>query len=250
MHSSNPGAPADASAASFETTRWSVVLAAGGRGGSAQSKQAFAQLCERYWPPLYAYARRRGYPADAAQDLTQAFFVRLLEKNSLTAANRERGRFRCFLLASMKHFLANEWDRGQAQKRGGDVQFISFDAAVIEQHYGGEASTDLSPERLFDRRWAVTLLQLVLDELRGQLVAEGKEEFFEKVKGFLVGEDSESSYRQLGAELGMSEAALKMAIHRLRRRYGTLIREHIAQTVSSPEEIADELKHLLAAVSA
>src|SRR4051794_26947738 len=249
MHSREPGAPGDTSAASFETTRWSVVLAAGARA-SPQSAQALARLCTCYWPPLYSYVRRRGYPPEAAQDLTQAFFARLLEKKTVSAANRQRGKFRCFLLASMKHFLSNEWDRSQAQKRGGQVEFISFDAAAFERGYAGEASHDLSPERLFDRRWAVTLLQLVLDELRRQLVAEGKAKFFERVKGHLAGEAPEHSYRELGAELGMSEAALKVAIHRLRRRYGLLIRQHIAQTVASPEEIADELQHLLAAVSA
>ena len=248
MHSRNSGAPEDTRAATFETTRWSIVLAAGGRA-SPKSDQALARLCECYWPPLYSYVRRRGYSADAAQDLTQAFFARLLEKKTLSAANRERGKFRCFLLASMKHFLTNEWDRSQAQKRGGHVEFISFDAAAIEQRYAGEASSDLSPERLFDRRWAVTVLQLVLDELRRQLAAEGKHEFFDCVKGHLAGEQSELSYRELGAQLGMSEAALKVAIHRLRRRYGKLIHEHIAQTVASPAEVDDELKHLLASVS-
>src|SRR5436190_12187928 len=248
MHSRNPGTPGDTSAATFDTTRWSIVLAAGGRA-SPQSEQALARLCECYWPPLYSYVRRRGYSADAAQDLTQAFFARLLEKKTLSAANRERGKFRCFLLASMKHFLTNEWDRCQAQKRGGHVQFISFDAAASEQGYAGEASHNLSPERLFDRRWAVTLLQLVLDELRRQLVAEGKEKFFDGVKGHLAGEQSELSYREVGAQLGMSDAALKVAIHRLRRRYGKLIHQHIAQTVASPAEVDDELKHLLASVS-
>jgi RNA polymerase sigma factor (sigma-70 family) len=249
MHSRNPGEPGDTSAATFETTRWSIVLAAGG-GASPQSEQALARLCECYWPPLYSYVRRSGYPSDAAQDLTQTFFARLLEKKTLSAANRERGKFRCFLLASLKHFLANEWDRSQAQKRGGHVQFISFDAAGFEQAYAGEASHDLSPERLFDRRWAVTLLRLVLDELRRQLVAEGKEKFFESVKGQLAGEESELSYREMSRELGMSEAALKVAIHRLRRRYGKLIYEHVAQTVASPADVDDEMRHLLSAVSA
>jgi RNA polymerase sigma factor (sigma-70 family) len=248
MHSRDPDAPGDTSAATFETTRWSVVLAAGGRA-SAQSEQALARLCESYWPPLYSYIRRRGYPADAAQDLTQAFFTRLLEKKTLSAANRDRGKFRCFLLASMKHFLANESDRRKAQKRGGHLQLISFDAAVFEERYVGEASDDLSPERLFDRRWATTLLKLVLDELRRQLITEGKVKFFDRVKGHLAGEESELSHRELSAAVGMSEAALKVAIHRLRRRYGKLIRQHIGQTVGSPAEVEDELKHLLAAVS-
>jgi RNA polymerase sigma-70 factor (ECF subfamily) len=248
MHSHNPGAPGDTNAATFETTRWSVVLAAGGRA-SPQSEQALARLCACYWSPLYAYVRRRGFSADAAQDLTQAFFARLLEKKTLSAATRERGKFRCFLLASMKHFLANEWDRSQAQKRGGKVTLVSFDAAALEQRYAGEASYELSPERLFDRRWAVTLLQLVLDELRRELIAEGKERFFDRVKQHLTGEESELSYRELGIELGMSEAALKVAIHRLRRRYGKLLHEHIAQTVASAAEVEDELRHLLASVS-
>lgn len=245
----SPGAQSSESP-QFSTTQWSLVLAAGA-DTSKESRDALAQLCERYWYPLYAYVRRQGYGCEESQDLTQSFFARLLEKNIIRSADRTRGRFRCFLLASLKNFLANEWDRSQARKRGGDVQLISLTGEDFEQRYGKEpAAHDLSPERLFDRRWAVTLLQHVLDELRQELAGQGKQQFFERVKGYLSGEDAELSYREMGAELGMNEAALKMSIHRLRRRYGELIRQHIAQTVESSDEIADELRHLLAAVSA
>jgi len=232
----------------FNTTQWSLVLAAGA-GTSPESRDALARLCERYWYPLYAYVRRRGHNSHESQDLTQSFFARFLEKNLVSVADRDRGKFRCFLLSSLRNFLANEWVRSRTAKLGGGAQVISLDAEATEQRYSREPAHELSPEHLYDRRWALTLLDVVLADLRQQMVREGKEPFFERVKGHLLGEDSELTYGQLGAELGMSEGAVKVAVHRLRQRYGQLIRQHIAQTVDTPQEVDEELKYLLEAVS-
>jgi len=224
------------------------VLAAGA-GTSPESRDALARLCERYWYPLYAYVRRHGHDRDEAQDLTQDFFARLLEKKIVSSADRDRGRFRCFLLTSLRNFLANEWNRASSERRGGRVRVIPLDPNATEQRYSRELANNLSPERLYDRRWALTLLDIVLADLRQQMIREGKEKFFERVKGYLLGEDPELTYEQLGSELGMSEGAVKVAVHRLRRRYGQLIRQHIAQTVDTPQEVDEELKYLLEAVS-
>jgi len=232
----------------FTTTNWSLVLAAGS-ATAPESRDALARLCERYWYPLYAYVRRHGYDRDESQDLTQSFFARLLETKIVSAADRDRGRFRCFLLASLRNFLANEWNRARAERRGGRVQVISLDADATERQYSHEPAHNLSPERLYDRRWALTLLDVVLADLRKDMIREGKEKFFQRVKGYLLGEDPEQTYEQLGSELGMSGGAVKVAVHRLRQRYGQLIRQHIAQTVACPQEVDEELKYLLQAVS-
>jgi len=232
---------------SFTTTHWSLVLAAG-HGSRPDAGAALATLCEAYWYPLYYYVRRRGYRAEEAQDLTQEFFAKLLEKGSLKVADPDRGRFRSFLLAALNHFLANEWDRARAKKRGGKV--LSLDIEGAESRYSLEPADDLTAEKLFERRWAMTLLDLVLARLREEFAREDRERVFERLKGFLGGAAADAPYRQAAADLGMTEAAVKMAVHRLRRQYRRLLRAQIAQTVASPEEIDDEIRHLFAALDA
>jgi len=231
----------------FETTRWSLVLAAGA-SESRESAAALAALCETYWYPLYAYVRRRGHPIDDAQDLTQEFFTRLLQKNDLALAQRERGRFRSFLLTSLKHFLANEWHRGRAEKRGGGRSLLSIDFGMAEDRYGLEPSHEQTPEKIFERRWALVLLENVLARLRAESAAADKSENFERLKVFLTGEQPPTTYAQLAAEMNTTEGALKVAIHRLRRRYRELLREEVGQTLDNAEEIDQELRDLFAAV--
>jgi len=232
----------------FATTRWSLVLAAGERN-SPQSADALAALCEAYWYPLYAFVRRRGHDADGARDLTQAFFTRLLEKNDLAAAQPERGKFRSYLLTSLKHFLANEWDRERAQKRGGGRSGLSIDFGTAEERYSREPSHDLTAEKIFERRWALVLLEKVLARLNGESAKAGKQGSFDRLKVFLTGEKSPVTYDQLASEMGMSEGALKVAVHRLRRRYRELLREEIGQTLAGPEEIDQEIRDLFTAIS-
>jgi RNA polymerase sigma factor (sigma-70 family) len=239
--------PAHSGSRQFATTRWSLVLAAGQRG-SPQSSAALATLCENYWYPLYAYVRRRGHQADQAQDFTQAFFARLLEKNDLAAADPGRGRFRSFLLTSLKHFLANEWDRNRAQKRGGGGSVLSIDFGTAEERYRAEPAHDLTPEKIFDRRWALVLLENVLARLHDEAAQAGKADGFDRLKGFLTGEQPAATYGQLAAELNMSEGALKVAVHRLRRRYRELLRAEIEETVADAEEIDQEIRDLFSAL--
>jgi len=236
----------------FASTQWSLVLTAK-RGSSPSAEQALASLCAAYWPPLYAYLRRRGYDISDAQDLTQSFFARLLEKNYLEAVRSERGRFRSFLLAALKHFLANEWDRERAQKRGGGRQIISIEE--ISSAEGSYRLDDrahmLTPEKLFERRWALTLLNQTISSLGTEYERAGKGDLFEQLKSFLTGSDDGVHYSQVAAELKMSEGAVKTAVHRLRRRFRTLLRERIAQTVAHPEEPSEvdyEIRYLLKAL--
>jgi RNA polymerase sigma factor (sigma-70 family) len=236
-------------ARSFATTHWSLVLAAA-QDRRPDAQAALATLCQTYWYPLYYYVRRRGHRPDEAQDLTQAFFAALLEKEYLRVADPERGRFRSFLLASLNHFLANEWDRARARKRGGGRRMISMDIADAERRCALDPADNLSAEKRFEQQWAITLLDRVLAELRRQFVHEGKQRHFDQLKGFLGGAASAAPYRQAASEMGMTEAAVKMAVHRMRRRYRRLLRARIAQTVASPEEIEDEIRHLFAALGA
>jgi RNA polymerase sigma-70 factor (ECF subfamily) len=231
----------------FVTTRWSLVLAAGART-SAESRKALETLCRLYWYPLYAYVRRRGYDADESQDLTQGFFARLIEKHAVQAADPHRGRFRSYLLACLKHFLANEWDRAGAQKRGGGRTVISLDVRDAEGRYRLEPADELTAERLFERRWALTLLEMVLAELWRQYQRDGRQRLFDRLKGFLGGGPAGGPYSRVAEELGMTEAAVKVAVHRLRRRYRELLREHIARTVASPEDVDDEVRQLFVAI--
>jgi len=231
----------------FATTRWSVVLAAR-RSGSLHSREALATLCKAYWYPLYAYVRRQGYQADEAQDLTQEFFATLLEKKFLKAADRELGKFRSFLLASIKHFLSNDRDRARSKKRGGGKLPISLDFEAAEGRFCREPTHDRTPERLFERRWALTLLDEVLARLRDEFVAAGKLRLFDRIKEYLTGDSGLASYAVVAAELEMSEGAVKVAVHRVRRRYRELLRDQIAQTIADPAEIDDEIRDLFAAL--
>ncbi|MEW6730768.1 MAG: sigma-70 family RNA polymerase sigma factor [Acidobacteriota bacterium] len=245
--------PLRARVARFVSTQWSLVLAAGQRC-TPESEQALAALCATYWPPLYSYIRLKGYSVSQAQDLTQSFFTRLLEKNYLQEAKQERGKFRSFLLASLKHFLANEWDREQAQKRGGGMQIISLaEIATAEEKYAFDQTLQtLTPEKLFERRWALTILDRVLTKLAEKFAAAGKKELFEHMKGFLTGSNTQVSYRPMAEQLAMTEGTLKVAVHRLRRQFRELLRDEIAQTVAHPgdsNEIDDEIRYLLAALS-
>ena len=230
----------------FTTTRWTLVLAAKRRhdpGGSA----AFARLCERYYEPLYSYLRRRGETAEDAQDLTQGFIARLLEKDVLRHADPTRGKFRAFLLTSLKHYAANEHVRAAAGKRGGGESLLSIDLAA-EGRYGLEPRDDLTPERLYDRRWALAVLERALRALRAEFRASGRESFFEAVQGTLTGDDRAVSYRELADRFGVSESNVKVSIDRMRRRYGDLVRAEVAETVETEAGVDDELRYLLTAL--
>jgi RNA polymerase sigma-70 factor (ECF subfamily) len=233
--------------ARFAITRWSLVLEAGG-GSTPHAAAALATLCEIYWYPLYAYLRRRGYSAEDAQDLTQGFFARLLDKQTLEAARPERGRFRSFLLTSLQHYALNDWDRARAQKRGGGVPVLSLDFETAEGRYQMEPRDEVTPERLFDRRWALALLDRTLARLRAEWRSAGKEAVFEVLKPALTGDPDDDSYAQIGSRLGRTEGAVKVSVHRLRRRFRDLLREEIAETVDSANQIDEELRHLLTVV--
>jgi RNA polymerase sigma factor (sigma-70 family) len=226
----------------FATTHWSVVLHAG-RSDTNRARDALENLCQVYWFPIYAYVRRRGRSPHDAQDLTQEFFARLLEQNWVAQADPERGRFRSFLLGALNHFLAKEWRKEHAQKRGGGIQIEHLDAA--EMRYGNEPVADTTPEQQFDRKWAVTLLDAVLQRLSVEFEHEDKAKVFELLKPCLVGAREAQPYATLSGALGMSEGALKVAVHRLRRRYRQLLREEVAQTVASPDEVEAEMRHLI-----
>jgi RNA polymerase sigma-70 factor (ECF subfamily) len=227
----------------FPTTRWTLVVAAGAPHRK-EARSALVSLCESYWYPLYAYVRRRGYPADQAQDLTQEFFTRLLEGRYLDRADREKGRFRSFLLTSLKFFVADEEDRHRAQKRGGGAVLpLAFSSG--EEHYQREPAHDETPERIFERRWALAVLDRVVEKLREEFVYHGRPEHFERLKVFLLGQ-SDAPYATLAREMNTSEGALKVAIHRLRKRYRELFRQEIAHTVADPAEVESELRYLAA----
>jgi RNA polymerase sigma-70 factor (ECF subfamily) len=231
----------------FQTTLWTMVIHAG-RDDSSQARDAMARLCQMYWYPLYVFVRRQGHQPSDAQDLTQAFFTRLLDKHALEHVDRAKGRFRSFLLGSLKNFLANEWDKAHAQKRGGGQQVISLDHDAAETWYGLEPSHDLSPDRIFERRWALTLLEQVLTRLREEY-ADGRSELFEELKATLTAESSSASYASIAERLGMTEGAVKVASHRLRQRYRELTRLEIAQTLTSEDDVDDELRYLMGVLS-
>jgi RNA polymerase sigma factor (sigma-70 family) len=228
----------------FPNTRWSAVLAAG-RSDTTRAQVALEKLCATYWYPLYAYVRRRGYSAPDAQDLTQAFFACLLERRWVAGADRERGRFRTFLLTALSRFLSNEWDKQCAQKRGGDVVHVPVQLDTAEIRYGHEPADNSTPEHCYERRWALTLLDTVLLRLRTEYEGEGKPEVFTALGGALVGSTDSLPYAALGTQLDMSEGTVRVAVHRLRKRYRQLLREEIAQTTADPGEVDEELRYLL-----
>lgn len=226
-----------------------MVVAAAQRA-SPEAHESLARLCQAYWFPLYAYVRRRGYTADDAHDLTQAFFTRLLEKNWLLAADRTKGRFRAFLLTAMKHFLADEWDRERAEKRGGGRALLPLALETAEARYAREPADLETPDRIFERRWALTLLDEVLGRLRSEYVRAGKTALFEALHPCLVGERTAQPYAELARTLGSTESAVKSAVHRLRARYRELLREEVASTLDDGEAVDEELRHLLAVLTA
>jgi RNA polymerase sigma factor (sigma-70 family) len=230
----------------FATTHWSLVGAARpGEVSQTRAREALEELCRAYWYPLYAFVRSRGHSATDAQDLTQAFFARIIETGGFASADRERGRFRSYLLGAMKHFLANEWHRAQTQKRGGQVRFIEFDALDPEARYAGASQQSDNPDHLFDREWALQTVAGALQALRDEMARAGKSDQFETLKGSLTGQD-ETPRDQIAARLNMSESAVKVAVHRLRQRYRKLLRAAIAETVSNEADLDDEMRYLVA----
>jgi len=230
----------------FATTRWTVVLAAG-RGRTPQADLALEELCRTYWYPLYAYVRRHGHTRADAEDLTQSFFARFLARNYLEGLRSERGKFRAFLLAALKHFLANEWDRANRQKRSGGVTPLSLDWQSGDTRYQIDPADNLSPDKLYDRAWAVTLLERVITRLRDENAAAGKSRLFERLKPFLMVGKSAIPYAQAADALELTEGAVRVAVHRLRRRYRELLREEIGQTLSDPAQVEEEIRALFGA---
>ena len=230
----------------FPATRWSLVVAAGDPHRK-EARSALVSLCESYWYPLYAYLRRRGYSSDQAQDLTQEFFVRVIEGRYLDRAEPEKGRFRAFLLTSLKFFVADEEDRRRAHKRGGGM-VVPLEFSSGEERYQREPGHDETPERIYERRWALSVLDRVVEKLRNEFVQHGRPDHFERLKVFLLGQ-SDAPYGALAQELNTSEGALKVAIHRLRKRYRELFRQEIADTVADPAAVESELRHLAAVLT-
>ncbi|MBC8872958.1 MAG: sigma-70 family RNA polymerase sigma factor [Planctomycetes bacterium] len=231
----------------FATTHWSLVVAAKpGEASQTDARKALEELCRAYWYPLYAFVRNRGYSSNDAQDLTQSFFARIIETDGFASADPERGRFRSYLLGAMKHFLANEWHRAQAQKRGGGVTFLELDSLDPEARYALEPAQSADPDARFHREWAQESIARALAELRAESEASGKGELFEALKGSLIGQEPARS--ETAARLGMTVGAVKVAVHRLRQRFRKLLQAEIAETVSDSSDIDDEMRYLLAAL--
>lgn len=230
----------------FPATRWTLVVAAG-TPGAPLADEALAALCSAYWFPLYAYVRRRGYAREDAEDLTQAFFARLLEKRDFAGVDREQGKFRAFLLAALKNFLANAWDKEQRHKRGGRITHIPLDWQGADRQFELADRAQPAPDQAFDREWALALLEQVIARLRAEAAAAGKAARFEQLKGFLTAGKGEIPYREHASTLGMDERALRVAVHRLRQRYRELLRHEVARTLTDPAMVAEELAVLLGA---
>ncbi len=233
--------------ANFATTQWSQVLAAKD-GGETHARQALETLCSAYWYPLYAYVRHQGYDPDEARDLTQGYFAELLDKDFLQDVDPAKGRFRSFLLASLRHFVSHERDKAGAQKRGRGAETLSFDTKDAETRFEIEPIETLTPEQLFERRWAMTVLERAMNTLERESAEGGGLEQFERFKPYLTGQEPHQPYKQVAADLQMSEGAVKTAVHRLRQRYGHCLRVEISDTVADPAEVDDEVRHLLATV--
>ena len=240
--SSEQREPAPSADADFRTTHWSLVLRAGG-ASAPEAAAALEQLCRAYWYPIYVYVRRQGHAPHDAQDLTQEFFARLLRLRSLETVAPGKGKFRTFLLASLRHFLADAWDAAHARKRGGGQTFVSLDDDTAEDRYQLEPATDTTPETAFERRWLLALLEAALQRLRLEY-AGGKARLFERLKPFLESPAADGDYDHAAGELDMNAGAVAVAVHRLRQRYRDLVRAEIAKTVSSAAELQEELRHL------
>lgn len=247
--SANSGSAAGAAPGWFATTHWSLVVSAGRSSDPDKARAAIQSLCESYWQPLYSYVRRRGYSPDDAQDLTQEFFARLLENNRFARADQNCGKFRSFLLGSLKNFLSDEWDKSHALKRGGGQVTCSLTRDAGERTYELEPVNNVTPEQLFERRWALTLLNNVMQKLKAEHEQVGKAELFDALSPCLVGERTAQPYAELAQELHLSEGAIKSVVHRLRTRYRELLRHEIANTVASPGEIEEELNYLVTVLS-
>jgi len=230
----------------FATTHWTVVLAAG-RRYTPQSDGALEELCRTYWFPLYAYVRRRGHAKEDAEDLVQAFFARFLEKNYLAGLSAERGRFRAFLLASLKHFLINEWKKSQRLKRGGGEQLLSLDWETADTKFQVASTSEPSPDKAFDREWALALLAKVIERLQAECEADGKAKLFAQLKIFLTAGKSETAQTEVAQALGMEEGSVRVVIHRLRKRYRVLLRDEIAQTLADDSQVDAEMRALFGA---
>ncbi len=232
----------------FATTHWSLLLSAYA-SDTTTAAVALNKLCQSYWYPVYAFIRRNGHPPEECRDLTQEFFSELLEKDLFLAADRERGRFRSFLLASVKNFLGHQREKARAKKRGGDYSFVSLDAETAEGNYAHEPADPITPEQLFERRWALTILEQTFLRLKAESSAAGKSKLFETLQPCISGDDASRSYAEIGVELNMSEGAARVAAHRLRSRYTELLRAEIAQTVANPADVESELAALRAALT-
>jgi RNA polymerase sigma factor (sigma-70 family) len=231
-------------AASFNTTHWTIVLACGDEGDSERANEALASLFQTYWYPLYAYVRRRGYDEHDAKDLVQSFCMHLQEKHAVAKADRQRGKFRTFLLSSLQNFLGHERERSRTQKRGGGLELIRLDAEEADARYRLEPAISVTPETIFEKRWAHALLEQTVSGLRADFVTRGKERLFDGLSSFLTSDLRETSYQAAAEKLGLPLSAIKTTVHRLRRDYRSRLREEISRTVSSPDEIDDELLHL------
>lgn len=231
----------------FVTTHWSMVLEAGGDSTAAQD--ALGELCRNYWYPLYSYVRRRGHSPEDAQDLTQEFFARLLQRNWLNSADPQKGRFRSFLLGAMNHFLSDEWDKVRARKRGGGALHLPLEFGQAETRYSLEPADSVTPEQDFEHRWALALLERVLNRLRDEYEGEGRAELFASLNPCLVGDRTAQPYAELAKKLGTTEGTVKSAVHRLRQRYRQMLHDEIANTVATLDEVDDELRHLFAVLA-
>ena len=231
----------------FTTTHWSVVLLAA-ESQSVEADSALEHLCRTYWYPLYAYVRRQGHSVDDAQDLTQSFFARLLERKYLSLADPQRGRFRTFLLSSLKNFLITEWEKSRALKRGGVHTHFSWDEQDAENRYLAEPVDGLTPERIYEKRWAVTLLEQVMTRLRQHYAADNKSALFDALKPYVWNDTMTEGYESIAKQLNVSEGALRVATYRLRESFRERLRAEVACTVGSPAEVDEELRHLVAAL--
>jgi RNA polymerase sigma-70 factor (ECF subfamily) len=240
--------PERSSAAHFPTTNWSRVVRAGNAAGP-EARAALEGLCRDYWYPLYAFARRRGLSPDDAADLIQGFFADLIDRGDLSAADQERGRFRAFLVTCCSHYLSHRREHDRALKRGGARRHIAIDLLDAEGRYGREPAHNLTAERLFERRWALALLENVLKRLGSEMAEAGKAEMFDRLQPALEGDGQPGPYREIAASLGMSDGAVKVAVHRLRARFRELLREEVAHTVADPADVDAELSELLTALA-